>query len=59
MPLYGLSPQRTYREAYPLGTEVYRRLLERLPGTAVTLAGDSAGAGLTLGIAQELLAAGV
>jgi acetyl esterase/lipase len=59
VPLYGLSPQHTYREAYPLVTEVYRQLLERLPAAAVTLAGDSAGAGLALGIAQGLPAAGL
>jgi acetyl esterase/lipase len=59
VPLYGLTPQHTYREAYPLVTEVYRQLLERLPAAAVTLAGDSAGAGLALGFAQELTAAGL
>ncbi|MET7731881.1 alpha/beta hydrolase fold domain-containing protein [Streptomyces sp. NPDC005402] len=40
-------------------TEVYRQLLERLPASSVTLAGDSAGAGLALGVAQELRAAGL
>lgn len=59
VPLYGLAPQHTYREAYPLVIEVYRQMLERLPAAAVTLAGDSAGAGLALGIAQELPAAGL
>lgn len=59
VPLYGLTPQHTYREAYPLVIEVYRQLLERLPAAAVTLAGDSAGAGLALGVAQELTVAGV
>ncbi|MEH0416177.1 alpha/beta hydrolase [Streptomyces sp. B21-083] len=59
VPLYGLAPQHTYREAYPLVSEVYRQLLEQLPAAAVTLAGDSAGAGLALGVAQELPAAGL
>ncbi|CAM5694645.1 Esterase OS=Streptomyces canus OX=58343 GN=AQI96_37580 PE=4 SV=1 [Streptomyces canus] len=59
VPLYGLAPQHTYREAYPLVIEVYRQLLERLPAAAVTLAGDSAGAGLALGVAQELPTAGL
>jgi acetyl esterase/lipase len=59
VPLYGLTPQHTYREAYPLVIEVYGQMLERLPAAAVTLAGDSAGAGLALGIAQELPAAGL
>ncbi|MEX3106752.1 MULTISPECIES: alpha/beta hydrolase fold domain-containing protein [unclassified Streptomyces] len=57
VPLYGLAPQHTYREAYPLVIEVYRQLLERLPAGAVTLAGDSAGAGLALGVAGQLAAA--
>lgn len=59
VPLYGLAPQHTYREAYPLVIEAYRQLLERLPAAAVTLAGDSAGGGLALGIAQQLPAAGL
>ncbi|GAA2314329.1 alpha/beta hydrolase [Streptomyces hawaiiensis] len=59
VPLYGLTPKHTYREAYPLVIEVYRQLLERLPAAAVTLAGDSAGGGLALGVAQELPAAGL
>lgn len=54
VPLYGLTPQHTHRDAYPLVIDVYRHLLERLPATAVTLAGDSAGAGLALGVALEL-----
>ncbi|NUR05122.1 MAG: alpha/beta hydrolase fold domain-containing protein [Streptomyces sp.] len=59
VPLYGLVPQYTYRDAYPFVIEVYRQILEQLPATAVTLAGDSAGAGLALGVAQELTAAGL
>lgn len=59
VPLYGLTPQHTYREAYPLVIEVYRQLLEQLPAAAATLAGDSAGAGLALGVARELPAAGL
>jgi acetyl esterase/lipase len=57
VPLYGLAPQHTYREAYPLVIEVYRQLLKQLPAAAVALAGDSAGAGLALGVAQQLPAA--
>ncbi|WP_123963055.1 hypothetical protein [Streptomyces sp. TLI_185] len=31
VPFYGLTPQHTYREAYPVVIERYRQLLERLP----------------------------
>ncbi|MFI8087191.1 alpha/beta hydrolase fold domain-containing protein [Streptomyces sp. NPDC086080] len=54
VPLYGLAPQHTYREAYPLVTEVYRELLARTPASEVTFVGDSAGAGLAMGFAQTL-----
>lgn len=56
VPLYGLAPQHTYREAYPFVTEVYRDLLEDVDAGAVTVAGDSAGGGLALGFAQTLAA---
>lgn len=59
VPLYGLTPQHTYRAAYPLVIEVYRQLLKQLPAAAVALAGDSAGGSLALGVAQELPAAGL
>lgn len=59
VPLYGLAPQHTYREAYPLVTEVYRELLTRTPASEVTLVGDSAGAGLALGFAQTLHTSGL
>ena len=54
VPIYGLAPQHTYREAYPLLTDVYRRLLDDVAPSAVTLVGDSAGGGLALGFAQAL-----
>ncbi|MDT0278286.1 alpha/beta hydrolase [Blastococcus goldschmidtiae] len=57
VPLYGLAPQHTYREAYPFVTEVYRELLAEVDAAAVTVAGDSAGGGLALGFAQTLAAA--
>jgi epsilon-lactone hydrolase len=55
VPSYGLAPQHTYREAYPFLTAVYRQLLADVDASAVTLAGDSAGGGLALGLAQTLL----
>ncbi|MEU0220550.1 alpha/beta hydrolase fold domain-containing protein [Streptomyces sp. NPDC006265] len=59
VPLYGLTPRHTYREAYPLVTEVYRRCRSTCPPQRHPLAGDSAGAGLALGAARELPAAGL
>lgn len=59
VPLYGLAPEHTYREAYPLVTAVYRELLAKVGADAVTLAGDSADGGLALGLAQTLDGAGL
>ena len=57
VPLYGLAPPCTYREAYPFLRRVWTELGEQRPGELV-LAGDSAGGGLALGLAQELVADG-
>jgi acetyl esterase/lipase len=59
VPLYGLAPQHTHRDAYPLITAVYRDLLVEVDAAAITLAGDSAGGGLALGFAQTLAAQGL
>jgi len=59
VPIYGLAPQHTYRDAYPLVTEVYRRLLDEVDPATVTIAGDSAGGGLALGFAQTLAEQGL
>ena len=59
VPIYGLAPQHTYREAYPFVTAVYRDVLDDVDASAVTVAGDSAGAGLALGLAQTLGGAGL
>lgn len=56
VPLYGLAPQHTAGEAYPFVHEVYARLCAEAPAGGIVLAGDSAGGGLALGLAQELLA---
>jgi acetyl esterase/lipase len=58
VPLYGLAPPHTHRDAYPFLREVWAQLAaEQAPGRPV-LAGDSAGGGLALGLAQDLLADG-
>jgi acetyl esterase/lipase len=56
VPLYPLAPQHTYRDAYPVVHEVYRQLVDDAPPGGLVLAGDSAGGGLALGLAQELTA---
>lgn len=56
VPIYGLAPQHTYRDAYPLITDVYRDLVSDSDGKGVSVVGDSAGAGLALGFAQSLQA---
>lgn len=55
VPDYGLAPAFTYRDAYPLVTEAYRRLVAEPGAEATTIVGDSAGGGLALGLAQSLL----
>ena len=59
VPIYGLAPQHTYRDAYPFLTAVYRQLLADVEPSTITVAGDSAGGGLALGFAQTLLDAGL
>jgi monoterpene epsilon-lactone hydrolase len=59
VPIYGLAPQHTYRDAYPFVTAVYRQLLEDVDASAIVVAGDSAGGGLALGFAQTLPRAGL
>ncbi|MGK5529780.1 alpha/beta hydrolase fold domain-containing protein [Streptomyces sp. URMC 129] len=59
VPLYGLAPRHTYREAYPFLTDVYRQVLTDVEADRVTFVGDSAGGGLALGFAQTLAAAGL
>ena len=55
VPLYGLAPQHTYRDAYSFVHEAYRQLAAEEPPQGIALVGDSAGGGLALGLAQELL----
>ena len=59
VPLHGLAPQYTHRDAYPFLTAVYRDLLADVDAAAVTIAGDSSGGGLALGFAQTLAELGL
>ncbi|GHC90321.1 esterase [Nocardiopsis terrae] len=59
VPLYGLAPEHTYREAFGFLQAVYRELLGRVDPGRTVFAGDSAGAGLALALAQTLPGAGL
>ena len=59
IPIYGLAPQHTYRDAFPAITAVHRALLDRFDPHAVFWAGDSAGGGLALAVTQTLPTAGL
>ncbi|MFE1165958.1 alpha/beta hydrolase [Nocardiopsis sp. NPDC058789] len=54
VPIYGLAPDHTYREAFPFVTAVYRELLEDASPSRTLIAGDSAGGGLALALTQTL-----
>lgn len=56
VPLYRLAPFASYREAYPFLASVHDVVRQR--GGVLTLAGDSAGAGLAVGQALQLRDAG-
>lgn len=53
-PNYPLLPLHTAAEAHPPVMELYRALLERYPAGRIVIAGDSAGGGFTLALAQEI-----
>ena len=55
VPLYGLAPQHSWRQAYPLVTTAYQELLDHFDARDITITGDSAGGGLALGFVQTLL----
>lgn len=55
VPDYGLAPHFTHRDAYPLLSEAYRRLVAERGAAGTTVIGDSAGGGLALGLAQSVL----
>jgi acetyl esterase/lipase len=49
VPLYRLAPESGVEAAYTMLTSVYSDLADRVGGSNITLAGDSAGGGLALG----------
>ncbi len=59
VPLYGLAPKHSFTDAYALLNALYADLHRRHGAARLWLAGDSAGGGLTLGLALSLPAAGL
>jgi epsilon-lactone hydrolase len=53
VPMYGLAPQHTVEEAVPFVERAFERLLDSHRSADITFAGDSAGAGLALAVAQS------
>lgn len=54
VPNYPLLYNSTASDAHPLMMQLYRQLLERFPARRIIIAGDSAGGGFSLALAQEL-----
>jgi acetyl esterase/lipase len=59
VPIYGLAPLHTHREAFGFLETVYRDLLAFTSPERTVFAGDSAGAGLVLALTQDLEEAGL
>ena len=53
-PNYPLQPLHTAAEAHPPVMALYQELLDRYPASRIVIAGDSAGGGFTLALAQEI-----
>ena len=53
-PNYPLLPLHTAAEAHPPVLALYQELLKRYPADRIVIAGDSAGGGFTLALAQEI-----
>jgi acetyl esterase/lipase len=58
VPDYPTAPEHDWQEAHALAREVYLRLVDEAPAQKLALAGESAGAGLALALAQTLRDAG-
>ena len=59
VPLYPLAPRHSHREALPFVQAQFQRMFETHGPKELTLAGDSAGGGLALALAQQLRDAGL
>lgn len=59
VPIYPLAPEHSYRDAFPVVSEAYGRLVGRNEPCNVVLMGDSSGGGLALAMAQQLNSMGL
>lgn len=53
VPAYPLAPENDWRAAYRMLSELYDDVRKGVGQRSITIIGDSAGAGLTLGLAQQ------
>jgi monoterpene epsilon-lactone hydrolase len=54
VPLYPLAPEHTWKEAFGVVIPLYENLVAQLGRENVIIAGDSAGGGMALSLAQQL-----
>lgn len=58
-PVYPLIPYHTWEDSYQKITNLYKRTLEANPNKKIILMGDSAGGGLSLGLAEYFAQEGI
>ena len=54
MPDYPLAPKYTYKDVMKMVEQIYKEIIEKYKPENIIMMGDSAGAGITLGLAQKL-----
>jgi len=54
VPLYPLAPEHNWSQSYPVVMEAYNRAVAKYGAENITVMGDSAGGGYSLGLAQML-----
>lgn len=54
MPDYPLTPKYTYKDVMNMVEEIYNEIIKKYEPENIIMMGDSAGAGITLGLAQKL-----
>ncbi len=54
VPLYPLAPEHDWSQSYPIVLQAYERAADKYGAENITIMGDSAGGGYSLGLAQML-----
>jgi len=54
VPQYPLAPEHDWKRAYAMLDQLYQRLAAEVAPESIVIAGDSAGGGFTLGLAEQL-----